>query len=284
MKKRTILIVPPRGGGVKTIEIRLSLVITVFVILGIGLIGFIIPFNNQTQNIVEQNQKKNLYEQNKALLQKILSTLKLLNHLKEQVTNLEKKQQDVLSLGVSEDFISKRQNKIDFSKLQSDALLEYVETQGALIQSFLNFVQADTMFERVPIIYPLLDSFMISRPYGKAVDPFTSKEKVHYGVDFVAKEGIAVIATAAGVVTRVENHPIWGIRVQIDHNDHYSTVYAHLGSVSVGKGKAVKRGQTIGTLGSSGLSTGPHLHYEILRNDTSIDPAEIIFPIHHTYN
>jgi murein DD-endopeptidase MepM/ murein hydrolase activator NlpD len=110
------------------------------------------------------------------------------------------------------------------------------------------------------------------------VDPFTSEKKMHYGLDYVAEEGTPVIATATGTVTRIENNPVWGIVIEISFGYEYRAVYAHLGSYLVSKGRTVKRGQIIGTIGMSGLSTGPHLHYEVLREGVRINPQEILFP------
>ena len=105
-----------------------------------------------------------------------------------------------------------------------------------------------------------------------------SKEKRHQGIDFVALPGTPVCATASGNVRSVENDPIWGNRVIIEHAAGFSTVYAHLGSIQVVLGDQVKRGRQIGTVGQSGITTEPHVHYEVRRNGEAMDPEDLFFP------
>ena len=77
---------------------------------------------------------------------------------------------------------------------------------------------------------------------------------------------------------RVEKDAVWGNRIVIAHADSISTVYAHLGTVSTASGRTVKRGEVIGTIGYSGLTTGPHVHYEILKNGVAVDPESFFYP------
>ncbi|NLP02150.1 MAG: M23 family metallopeptidase [Fibrobacter sp.] len=277
-KEKTILIVPPRGTPAKAIKIRLSVAVAFMVLVTIGFAGYFIPFNSFTLNIVEQNQQKNLTDQNRALLQRVLSSLKLLNNLKEQVARLEDKRQTVLKAGTTSDqFEHVEDRKIDFSRMQADELLRYAEIQESKLEKFISFASnKENFFNHVPVIYPVAGSPIISRRFGSSKDPFSDTEKWHYGTDFVAEEGTDVISTASGTISRVENHPVWGRRVYIDHGE-YQTVYAHLGKVSVIKGKRVKRGDVIGTVGMSGLSTGPHVHYEIWYKESAVNPEKYFF-------
>ena len=136
------------------------------------------------------------------------------------------------------------------------------------------------VFDTIPVIPPVASgSYVISRRYGMDRDPFTGQQKMHYGTDFAAELGVPVNATAAGVVARVESDPLWGRRVTIAHGRSFRTVYAHLGTVRVAQGKAVKRGEEIGTVGMSGLTTGTHVHYEIWHRDRAVNPEEYLFPM-----
>jgi len=278
MKKRTILIVPPSGIPVKTIRIRLSIVIAFFVLILLGFSGYFIPFNNFTLNVVETNQKNNLTEQNNALLRKIISTLRLLNNLKDQVARLEAKQKVAAQFSGTGEKSAVSKQGIDFQKMSTDELLQYVENREKLFESFYDNINSNYLLENIPVIYPMEDSFVISRGYGSSIDPFTSKVKRHLGIDLVAPEGTPIIAAASGMVSRLENHPIWGVRITLEHQSGFETVYAHVGQALVSKGKKVKKGQVIGKMGLSGLSTGIHLHYEVIHKGTHINPASILFP------
>lgn len=99
--------------------------------------------------------------------------------------------------------------------------------------------------------------------YGWRVDPFTGERAMHEGVDFVATPGTGIRAAAAGVVISAEHHPQYGNLVEIDHGKDLTTRYAHASRILVKAGQLVKRGQKIAEVGSTGRSTGPHLHFEV---------------------
>ena len=116
----------------------------------------------------------------------------------------------------------------------------------------------------------------MSSPYGQRVDPFSGKKAWHAGVDFAGKDGSDVIAVASGVVTYAGQRYGYGEMVEITHGDGYVTRYGHHDHVVVTMGEIVKKGQVIGKMGSSGRSTGPHVHFEVLLNDRQIDPIKFV--------
>ncbi|MBX9848716.1 MAG: M23 family metallopeptidase [Rhodocyclaceae bacterium] len=99
--------------------------------------------------------------------------------------------------------------------------------------------------------------------YGWRIDPFTGHRAMHEGVDFSAAPGTPIFAAAAGIVINVERHPQYGNLIEIDHGNDISTRYAHASDIYVQNGALVKRGQKIAAVGSTGRSTGPHLHFEV---------------------
>jgi len=116
----------------------------------------------------------------------------------------------------------------------------------------------------------------ITSSYGSRKDPVNKKQGFHSGIDFRGKSGSEVMATADGVVIKARRNGSYGRFVQIDHGNGYSTCFAHLKKITVKKGERVSRGQTIGLVGSSGRSTGPHLHYELRYNDKPINPVKFL--------
>lgn len=116
----------------------------------------------------------------------------------------------------------------------------------------------------------------MSSPYGQRVDPFSGKKAWHAGVDFAGKDGSKVIAVASGVVTYAGKRSGYGEMVEITHGDGYVTRYGHHERVVVALGEIVKKGQVIGKMGSSGRSTGPHVHFEVLRHGRHVDPARYV--------
>jgi murein DD-endopeptidase MepM/ murein hydrolase activator NlpD len=116
----------------------------------------------------------------------------------------------------------------------------------------------------------------ISSGFGERVDPFTGGEEFHEGIDFAAPEGTPIHAVAAGIVTAAGPHGGYGNMVQIDHGNGYSTRYGHAEKVLVHVGETVQRGDVIALLGDTGRSTGPHVHFEVLKNGHEVNPARFV--------
>ncbi|MBR3709457.1 MAG: M23 family metallopeptidase [Bacteroidales bacterium] len=136
------------------------------------------------------------------------------------------------------------------------------------------------MLTCIPAIIPLKESEIrqISSYFGYRSDPIYKVQKFHSGMDFAAPLGTEIFATGDGVVEKVEsNYWGYGNLITIDHGYGYKTQYAHLSRFATQKGQKVKRGQLIGYVGSTGKSTGSHLHYEVLKNDTPVDPINFFF-------
>lgn len=116
----------------------------------------------------------------------------------------------------------------------------------------------------------------ITSLFGNRIDPFFGKLAMHAGVDFREKPGTEVVATGAGVITFAGPMGGYGIMVEIDHGNGITTRYGHLSKVLVKKGDTVKEGGLIALSGSTGRSTGPHLHYEVRRNNQAVDPLRFL--------
>jgi murein DD-endopeptidase MepM/ murein hydrolase activator NlpD len=117
----------------------------------------------------------------------------------------------------------------------------------------------------------------LSSPYGLRNDPFNGRRTMHKGIDFAGIEGADVIATAAGVVTWAGNMFGYGELVEIDHGNGLRTRYGHNKALSVNLGDVVAKGAKIANMGSTGRSTGPHVHYEVLRSGQQIDPRTYVY-------
>ncbi len=116
----------------------------------------------------------------------------------------------------------------------------------------------------------------LSSHYGKRVDPFSGKQEFHKGIDFAGQAGSNVVAVAAGIVTAADDRNAYGNLIEIDHGNGYVTRYGHNKSMQVEVGQSVKKGQVIAKMGSTGRSTGPHVHFEVLKNGTAINPTKFI--------
>ena len=123
-------------------------------------------------------------------------------------------------------------------------------------------------------LWPVASYVYVSSRFGLRVHPITGKTKSHTGIDIASNQGTAVYASDGGTVTLAGWNGGYGNCIMIDQGNGYVTLYGHLSSISVSVGQTVSQGATIGAVGSTGNSTGPHLHFEVLKNGTRIDPEQ----------
>ncbi len=167
-------------------------------------------------------------------------------------------------------------NRIDklldlkFDRLKKDLLVDVndLDVLGEVLDS------RRLLLESVPGGWPIRGT--VSSLFGVRISPFTETPVFHHGLDIVARAGAPVAASASGVVVKSGFEPLYGNTVVIDHGAGYRSVYAHLSSCDVEEGAYVKRGQELGKVGSSGRSTGPHLHYEVRVNGLPVNPARYL--------
>ena len=117
----------------------------------------------------------------------------------------------------------------------------------------------------------------VSSNFGSRMHPMTGKKQFHQGVDIPGKTGAEVLAVADGVVTRSIRSGNYGWVIEIDHGDDFTTLYSHNRANLVIAGETVIKGQPIGEVGSTGRSTGPHVHFEVLRNNRHINPVKYLY-------
>lgn len=152
--------------------------------------------------------------------------------------------------------------------------LDGQERKMAVLESILlnTHIEQEIYISGRPIRSGWLSSY-----YGVRKDPFTKMPAKHKGLDFAGEEGADVIATGAGVVTWADSRYGYGNLVEIDHGDGVITRYGHNKELLVTVGDLVSKGQNIGRMGSTGRSTGPHVHYEVLKRGKQIDPLPYVY-------
>ncbi|HXH28788.1 MAG TPA: peptidoglycan DD-metalloendopeptidase family protein [Candidatus Polarisedimenticolia bacterium] len=152
------------------------------------------------------------------------------------------------------------------------------ERSGALQDSFrtldMAFQKQSLLLSSTPSIFPVRG--LMGNGFGWRRDPFTGMRDFHQGLDIVAPLGTKVMAPADGIVTRVGPAGGFGNSIVISHGYGIITRYGHLSAIGVRVGQRVKRGDIIGNVGTTGRSTGPHLHYEVLVHQHNVDPVKYI--------
>jgi len=186
------------------------------------------------------------------------------------------------------EFATRKETQLRMSlaalQVQLDLLADFEKENSELVR-------------HIPAILPLpADQFVLTSPFGTRVSPFTRKSDFHKGMDFAAPAGTPIYATADGVVTFAGRYPLsrsaawwrFGNVVVINHADRFLTIYGHCDTVQVKKGQAVRQGDAIATVGSTGWSTNAHLHYEIrvdLSGGADFQPYDPrIYILNHQWN
>ena len=157
-----------------------------------------------------------------------------------------------------------------------DQLIKRAEEQN----DYLAVVESSLMEQRIarnrlPTVLPVNATWNAS-VFGWRSDPFTGQRAMHEGVDFASPVGTPIVAAANGVVVSAEKHPDYGLVVDVDHGNDYMTRYAHASKLEVKIGQFVKRGQKLAEVGSTGRSTGPHLHFEVRYKGAAVNPSKFL--------
>jgi murein DD-endopeptidase MepM/ murein hydrolase activator NlpD len=159
----------------------------------------------------------------------------------------------------------------------SDMVESVMSNYGSILTTFKVAPLESIRIRNYPVTCPInpTDVTRISSYYGERIHPIYKTRHIHTGIDIAAPEGTPVIATGNGTVTGIKYKGGYGKQVVIRHSDKYDTRYAHLSKILVKEGDVVNLGDTIGKVGSTGLSTGNHLHYELIHQHNTIDPLSI---------
>jgi murein DD-endopeptidase MepM/ murein hydrolase activator NlpD len=155
-------------------------------------------------------------------------------------------------------------------------LEQRVDLRESQLSALENLILARELKQEIhPEGRPVANGF-ISSYFGERADPFDGREAFHKGVDFAGVPGSNVNAVAAGIVTWAGERSGYGKLVEINHGDGFVTRYAHNERTLVNVGETVKRGEPVALMGSTGHSTGPHVHFEVLRNGRQVDPLSFV--------
>lgn len=166
-------------------------------------------------------------------------------------------------------------------RLQEDlnALADKIHKQGQELHILRDLLIVDEAREKtVPDGQPVSeDQSWISSTFGWRVDPFTGARSLHDGFDFATRSGTKVRSVASGVVTFSDRISGYGLAVKVDHGNGYVTLYGHNRKLLVSVGERVDEGETIARAGSTGRSTGTHVHFEVLKNGQPVDPTRYVY-------
>jgi len=170
--------------------------------------------------------------------------------------------------------IQHNHKRIQFKKTMHMTIKSLTATVTATL---LLLLVAAPLTGEPPSIKPFRNAkpLKMTSAFGMRLSPFTKTRKMHKGVDFAMPVGTSIVATSAGKVVFVGNSPEgYGKYLKVQHDDAYITLYATLSEIVVAEGDEVQQGQVIAYSGNTGLSTAPHLHYEVIKDGHRVDPAD----------
>lgn len=256
---------------------------------------FFVIFNYFTFTPTEKNlraENKRLKSQYGVMSARLENMLEVMERMEDRDDNFYRvmMQLDPLSEAQRLSGLDRENSYNQLSKLSDSRLVEQLSKRMNLLeqriysqlQSFDQLQEAlgnqQDRLSHIPSVLPInIADYTMSSGYGYRVDPIYGASKFHEGLDFAAAKGTDVFATGDGKVTLAAREAGYGNCIDIDHGYNYLTRYAHLSEILVRPGEEVKRGQLIGKVGSTGKSTGPHLHYEVRFKDVPQNPVNYYF-------
>lgn len=264
-------------------------------VLAVGAIGFVVQFSRMAQDYNElsalrrENHAQKLqlqaFASNVSDLKKAMARLRELDAKLRVITDIGPPPQaaQLMGQGGSEEFVpaepgqeGERQEDLvvsmqrDLRNLQSEASLRELSF-GELTEAMKD---KRSLWASTPSIWPVRG--WLTSGFGSRVSPFTGNPDIHNGIDVAARRDTPVLASAAGVVSYDGFDSGLGKLVKISHGYGMQTMYGHLAKTNVRVGQKVKRGDVVGFVGNTGLSTGPHLHYEVYINGVAVNPLRYI--------
>lgn len=293
-EKITIMIVPHANSKVINIQTNIFAMIVGFIILA-GITGSFIYFNKKTiSNTIEisklrqenretlasldelRDENNNLLQAAKKFQSSLSQSLSLLGiNQSSSVYGSSNKNSDLASLFSTQDITSgslKETSDIKQLTAYLEGAVQPVEEIGEMLKN------QGTLFTDIPNVWPIKNGIgHISMAFGQNTHPITQQWYIHKGLDFSTwRSGDPVVATANGQVVTVGYDESFGNNIIIKHKHGIYTRYAHLATIRVHKGDMVTQRQVIGTIGNTGITTGPHLHYEVHIGSSVVDPAKYI--------
>ena len=251
-------------------------------------------------NLYETPQSKILKRENKRLLTQYMLLQKDLENVENVLDELQQRDDNIYRVIFESEPIPSTVRRAGFggsnrySELETmnNAKLVIETTRKMDIISKQTYIQSksydevlklaldkEKMLASIPAIQPITNKDLerTSSGFGYRFHPIYKVRRFHTGMDFTAPTGTPIYATGDGVVTEVggsaRSNVGYGLELKIDHGYGYETLYAHLSAFNAKRGQNVKRGDIIGYVGNTGLSTAPHLHYEVIKNGTHVDPT-----------
>ncbi len=264
----------------------LSILLVVFIVHYALMNGKMLELSSLRQETKSQKVQIQAYAQTIADIKQQMARLKEFDAKLRVITDLDVPNENKQVMGMGGTQEPSIEELLDATEPNQGALARGIERDLSILKgavsrqevSFQELAEAvkgkQTMWASTPSIWPVRG--WMTSGFGKRVSPFTGTVSMHKGIDVATRMGTPVVAPAAGIVSYTGYHNGLGKMLRINHGYGIQTVYGHLSKFGAKPGRRVKRGDVIAYVGNTGLSTGPHLHYEVLVNRVPVNPTKYI--------
>ncbi len=252
----------------------------------IGLISVLLGSSNMTELITNVEMMKMIYEADADLMEKLGDQYAVVDAKKNELvalrTELETQQavlnQKKSALDKDMNTVESKKRQIEKDNAALEAKLDAMNREADALKAEIIRLQSNGSYIGGAMGWPSRSSKRITDPFGMRLHPFYHIYKLHTGIDIGAARGTDILAAADGTVIAASYSSGYGYYIMIDHGGGIVTLYAHSSKLIAKKGDKVKRGETIALVGSTGMSTGPHIHFEVRVNGSYKDPLGYVTP------
>lgn len=240
----------------------------------VSLFGFVSSYARMAWKVANYNTLRSETDSLRTRYERLQKTV---NQTNAQLASLQMLAQEVsLAYGIKQNIVGTADltSEARLAPTMKETLAEYNFLRGSRLSQLEGSYTQRFHVNIIPSIWPINGRLMGG--FGERTDPFSGEGAYHTGVDISAPSGTPVHATADGRVRFAGFYHGYGRVVMVDHGNNYCTYYAHLSRADVMEGQEIRRGETIGAVGSTGRSTGPHLHYEVRIGDAPVNPYRFL--------
>ncbi|MBD0777336.1 M23 family metallopeptidase [Maribacter polysiphoniae] len=270
-------------------------------LLGSFLFGFLSLILLLNTNLINTPKELSLQREVKNYELQFELLNKKMEQIEEVLANVEERDNNIYRLYFEANPIPEEQRRAGFGGINrykslegfnnsemviaTTKRLDIIKKQLAIQSKSLDEItklaeEKEKLLAAIPAIQPVNneDLTRMASGYGWRTDPFTKARKKHWGMDFTAPKGTPIYASGDGTIIRADNNSSgYGKHIRIDHGYGYISLYAHMSKYNVKKGQKVKRGDLIGFVGNTGRSEGPHVHYEVWKDNERINPINFYY-------
>ncbi len=252
----------------------------------IGLLSVLLGSGTLTDLMTNMDMVQRIYDYDAKLLASLEDQYEVINQEKQELLDLkanllelqDEAEKKKASLEADQIAAAQKREQVQQSNKDLEAQIDAMKKEADALSAQIKLLQSSRAYVGGKMMWPSQSSTRVTSPFGNRLHPILKVYKLHTGIDIGAPSGTNILAANDGTVISAGYNNSYGYMVMLDHGGGIVTLYAHCSKLLVSKGDAVARGQVIALVGSTGMSTGPHLHFEVRINGVYKNPLEYVTP------